>query len=84
MTAANELEQILGIDAHLKRVAAENWLVRHGFDALLDLRQLEKVRKLVSLQAEDEGIWFSAMTAPEEYLQKELRKLHQVVERDGV
>lgn len=38
--------------------------------------------ELVHKQAEDEGLWFQAMTAPEEYLQDALRKLHAAVERD--
>ena len=33
-------------------------------------------------QAEDEGIWFIAETAPEAYLQKELRKLHRIIEEE--
>ena len=32
-------------------------------------------------QAEDEGLWFKARTAPEAYLQQELRALHEAVER---
>lgn len=35
---------------------------------------------LVNQQAEDEGLWFRAQTAPEGYLQQELRKLHAAVE----
>lgn len=37
---------------------------------------------LVNLQAEDEGLWFDAETAPEAYLQHELRKLHDAVEKN--
>ena len=37
--------------------------------------------ELVSRQAEDEGLWFEAQTAPEAYLQQELRKLHEAIER---
>ncbi len=36
--------------------------------------------KLVNKQAEDEGLWFAAQTAPEAYLQQELRRLHSAVE----
>lgn len=32
-------------------------------------------------QAEDGGLWFEARTAPEAYLQQELRRLHEAVER---
>lgn len=36
---------------------------------------------MVNAQAEDEGLWFNARTAPEAYLQQELRKLHAEIER---
>jgi Family of unknown function (DUF6085) len=39
-----------------------------------------EVIALVNEQAEDEGLWFMAMTAPEAYLQQELRRLHAAVE----
>jgi len=35
---------------------------------------------LVDQQAEDGGLWFDAATAPEAYLQQELRRLHTAVE----
>ena len=38
------------------------------------------IQKLVDEQAEDEGLWFEAKTAPEEYLQQELRRLHYAIE----
>lgn len=38
------------------------------------------VMDLVNEQAEDHGIWFQAKTAPEAYLQQELRKLHKKIE----
>ena len=31
-------------------------------------------------QAEDEGLWFVAETAPESYLQEALRRLHRAVD----
>ena len=37
--------------------------------------------KIVNRQAEDEGLWFDAETAPEAYLQNQLRILHEVIER---
>jgi hypothetical protein len=40
-------------------------------DALIDL---------VHKQAEDDGLWFIARTAPEAYLQQELRLLHALIE----
>ena len=42
--------------------------------------ELAKLRQLVAQQAEDEGLWFNAATAPEAYLQQELRRLHAVIE----
>ena len=38
------------------------------------------LRAIVDEQAEDEGLWFKAETAPEAYLKQELRKLHAAVE----
>lgn len=38
------------------------------------------LRGIVNAQAEDEGLWFQAKTAPEAYLQQELRKLHAAIE----
>jgi len=42
--------------------------------------KLEEILALVNEQAEDEGLWFRAVTAPEAYLQQELRKLHMLIE----
>ncbi len=40
--------------------------------------------KVVAEQAEDEGLWFVPQTAPEDYLQQALRRLHAAVEKaDG-
>lgn len=44
-------------------------------------KELTALRELVDEQAEDEGLWFIALTAPEAYLQQELRRLHEAVER---
>lgn len=38
------------------------------------------LRQLVERQANDEGLWFVAQTAPEGHLQRELRRLHSAVE----
>jgi len=44
----------------------------------------DKLQQLVDEQAEDEGLWFNAETAPEAYLQRALRRLHAKIEnRDG-
>lgn len=44
---------------------------------------LEAIRKMVEVQANDEGLWFVATTAPEAYLQKELRRLHGFIEHQA-
>jgi hypothetical protein len=41
---------------------------------------IETILKLVEEQAKDEGLWFIPQTAPEAYLQQELRKLHAAIE----
>uniref|UniRef100_A0A6M3JS63 Uncharacterized protein n=1 Tax=viral metagenome TaxID=1070528 RepID=A0A6M3JS63_9ZZZZ len=38
------------------------------------------LKKIIDGQAEDPGLWFEAETAPESYLQQELRKLHAEIE----
>jgi hypothetical protein len=43
--------------------------------------RLEAIGKIINEQAEDEGLWFVAETAPEAYLQQELRRLHAAVEK---
>ena len=40
----------------------------------------DRLRDIVRNQAEDAGLWFQAKTAPEGYLQQELRKLHAAIE----
>ena len=47
-------------------------------------RQLwAEVVHVVEDQANDEGLWFTAKTATEAYLQQELRRLHAAIERSG-
>ncbi|MFH0960376.1 MAG: hypothetical protein V1897_16915 [Pseudomonadota bacterium] len=41
---------------------------------------ITELLRLVSDQANDPGIWFIAQTAPEGYLQQELRRLHKAIE----
>lgn len=43
---------------------------------------MDKILELVNEQAEDEGLWFAAVTAPEAYLQQELRRLHALIEAE--
>ena len=42
--------------------------------------EMRELWALIDAQAEDEGLWFVAQTAPEAYLQKELRRLHAAIE----
>ena len=42
--------------------------------------ELSELLELVNEQAEDDGLWFIAETAPEAYLQHELRRLHAKIE----
>lgn len=49
-------------------------------DLLIRREDIAQVVALVEEQAEDEGLWFIARTAPEAYLQQELRRLHAVIE----
>ena len=41
---------------------------------------MKELLRQVTEQAEDEGLWFDAATAPEAYLQEALRHLHTAVE----
>jgi len=43
---------------------------------------LSRIKALVAEQAEDDGLWFTAETAPEAYLQQVLRELHQLIEEN--
>jgi len=40
----------------------------------------DDLKRLIEAQANDEGLWFTAQTAPEAYLQEALRRLHGAVE----
>jgi len=48
----------------------------------MDTKDDDKALAIVLAQAKDEGLWFKAQTAPEAYLQQELRRLHAAVEAD--
>jgi len=43
--------------------------------------RVQEMEAMVADQADDEGLWFVALTAPEAYLQQALRKLHRAIER---
>jgi hypothetical protein len=51
--------------------------------AAADRVPTDAVRALLAEQAADEGLWFIAQTAPEAYLQQELRRLHAVIEGEA-
>ena len=47
----------------------------------LPVKALDRIRSLVAQQAEDLALWYTnPRTAPEVYLQQELRKLHALIE----
>ena len=48
--------------------------------ALAEPQEPDIAQQVVSEQAEDEGLWFVAVTASEAYLQQALRRLHAAVE----
>ena len=43
---------------------------------------INTARRVAAEQANDDGLWFKAETAPEAYLQQALRRLHAVIEGD--
>lgn len=71
-----ELEHALELQKLLTDKHAVYW-----HDRALDAEaRLSAVQALVDEQSEDEGLWFCAETAPEDYLQLALRRLHAVIE----
>lgn len=44
---------------------------------------ISRAQELVNEQANDPALWFTAQTAPEAYLQQELRRLHAAVEESS-
>ena len=47
-------------------------------------QEMEKLQHIINRQAEDDGLWFIAQTAPESYLQRELRILHDAIESSDI
>jgi len=45
------------------------------------MTDIEQIKKGLDDQINDEGLWFIAKTAPEAYLQQELRKCHTWIEK---
>ena len=47
----------------------------------LRVKELDRIRSLVAQQAEDTALWYTTpRTAPEAYIQQELRRLHALIE----
>lgn len=61
----------LALDGQAQELQADNARLRAALGA---------AQVVVNRQAEDDGLWFNARTAPEAYLQQELRALHRVIE----
>lgn len=55
---------------------------RPRVDDLLADDYRTRLQAIVDEQAGDEGVWFEAATAPEAYLQQELRRLHAAIETE--
>ena len=65
----------------LREIIGEMSPVARGLQvAITELARLDSVKKHCARQADDDGCWFNAETAPEAYLQEQLRALHRVVE----
>lgn len=47
-------------------------------------RYIDNILRHVNRQAEDEGLWFNAITITEAYLQRSLRELHATVEGETI
>lgn len=60
---------------HFKMLADEWYSTAKKLEAKQD-----KARKVVEIQALDDGLWFEAQFLTEDYLQKALRRLHEAVE----
>lgn len=64
------------LSADESAAALQAWLTAQQ----AEIAKARAARQLVNAQAEDEGLWFVAQTAPEAYLQAALRTLHAVIE----
>jgi len=81
MTDKERLEEIKGlwgeVDNHNPLTPFES-----SFEWLMEMTEkLLIARDLVDEQAECEGLWFQATLSTEEYLQNNLRALHQKIEQ---
>jgi hypothetical protein len=79
---AKEWAVDLGIEPGDTIYRATKWDQLSARDATLGEQDwINQLGAVVDAQAEDDGLWFLAQTAPEAYLQQELRKLHAMVEQ---
>jgi hypothetical protein len=80
------VDRMLGLWVSLDQVIGllDSWTETRPVDAALaaEKARVARLRALVDEQAEDEGLWFIARTAPEGYLQQELRRLHAAIEAE--
>jgi len=68
---------IAGHDAMEKEL---NQMIHHPVIAKIHAAMLTRIQSVVDAQAKDEALWFVAQTAPEGYLQAQLRVLHAAIE----
>ena len=72
----------------IEDLGTDDFLVPHDLDdrygSWLEVTEAARLvagaQRIVNEQAEDDGLWFVAVTAPEAYLQEELRRLHAAIE----
>jgi hypothetical protein len=81
---AHAVRRVLGAESAIRESAEIDALVRELTALMGAVRAEERqrwraVREVVDGQVEDGGIWFTAQTAPEAYLQQELGKLHAAI-----
>jgi hypothetical protein len=76
-----DIKQIRRAHASARPKATDNpaWANCHR-DLGVALDFIQSLQACVAIQAEDEGLWFVAETAPEAYLQQALRRLHEAIE----
>ena len=81
---AEAVRCVLSAQPAIRQYADIDELVRVLIALVVAARAAERqrwraVREVVDRQVEDDCLWFTARTAPEAYLQQELRTLHAAV-----
>ncbi len=80
MDDMKKLEEVVEGSMHLDNTNPQK-VIQSILDAGYQITEgWRPIAELVNKQADAEGLWFQAQTAPEAYLQQELRKLHAVIE----